>query len=74
MLKWFRRQSLTFRLSAGILLCVFFGGMALLYFVSHYSQPIVRSHIEDLAQKSLQDLSARLSSIGVETEAAALTP
>lgn len=73
MLKWFRRQSLTFRLSAGILLCVFFGGMALLYFVSHYSQPIVRSHIEDLAQKSLQDLSARLSSIGVETEAAALT-
>lgn len=73
MFKWFRRQSLTFRLNLSILLCVFFGGMSLLYFISHYSQPIVRSHIEDLAKKSLQELSARLVSIEGDTEAATLT-
>lgn len=69
----FKRHSMTFRLSVSILSCVFAGGLAILFFLSRYIQPIVRDNVEALAQKSLQKTVSQITSVGWETEAAALT-
>ena len=70
---WFRRQSMSFRLSVGVLSCVLAGGVLLLFFLSRYMQPIVQLNVESLAQKSLQRTVSEINSIGWKTESAALT-
>lgn len=72
-LNWFRRKSLTFRLSVSILICVLLGGIGLQFFLLQHSKPIIRAHIDDLANKSLQEAISTMRSLGLETESAALT-
>ncbi|MBO6290558.1 MAG: SpoIIE family protein phosphatase [Alphaproteobacteria bacterium] len=70
---WFRHKSLTFRLSVGVLSCVFAGGIGLLLFLSQYSKPIIKSYVDIAAQQSLQKVVSAMSTVAWETEAAALT-
>ena len=71
--KWFRRQSLTFRLGVSISICVFFGVVCLWSFLSEHSRPIIKTHIEGLAKRPLRDVVTDLETTGWETESAALT-
>ena len=71
--KWFKRQSLTFRLSVSISVCVLAGVAWLSFYLAEHSHPIIRAHIEGLARRPLQDAVADLASSGWETENAALT-
>ena len=71
--KWFKRQSLTFRLGVSISVCVMLGVAWLLYYLSEHSRPIISAHIEGLARRPLQDVVSDLETTGWETESAALT-
>ena len=71
--KWFRRQSLTFRLGVSISVCVLIGVAWLWYYLSAHSRPIIRAHIESLARQPLQDVVKDLEASGWETESAAFT-
>lgn len=69
----FNRRSMTFRLSIGILSCFVIGALCILYFLSSYMKPIVRANVEEMAKKSLQRVTSVVTSIGTETETAAMT-
>ena len=71
--KWFRRQSLTFRLGVSISVCVLAGVVWLSFYLAEHSRPIIHDHIEGLARRPLHDAVSDLASSGWETESAALT-
>ncbi|MBQ8785329.1 MAG: SpoIIE family protein phosphatase [Alphaproteobacteria bacterium] len=51
---WLNEQSLNFKLSVSILTCVGLVFLGLVFFISEKSEPIIKSQIEDVAQKTVE--------------------
>ena len=69
--EWLKKRSLTERLAISILGSVFCGVIALLIFFDRHSSPILASHINEIAEKSLQRSVTPIVETAIEMEQAA---
>ena len=65
---WFSRQSLVQKLSWSILSCVFLGFLGFVSFISEHSEHIIKSQLDSLAQKNVQNYVAEISGLAADTE------
>lgn len=69
---WLKKQSLIFKLGVSVLICVFLAILGVLFFMTERFEPVIRSQIVELADKSVQATVANIAHLAVETEQAVL--
>ena len=71
--EWLSKKSLTTKLAVSILGSVLCGVVALLVFFEHHTTPVLASHIQEIAEKSLQRTAGTIVETAVEIEQATVT-
>lgn len=65
---WLSRHSLKFKLNISILTCVCLGFLSLVLIISEKSEPIIKSQIDNIAQKSIEVYVADFAHLVSDTE------
>ena len=70
---WLNRHSLKFKLNISILTCVFLVFLSLVLIISQKSEPIIKSQIDAIAEKSVEVYAADFGHLVIDTEQVIIT-